>query len=63
MKNKPNYIKAIEKVIKPMYSYSLGGVEEIPILFKEPTIEELKAIKAACSIEITMREAEERNGE
>ena len=61
MKNKPSYIKAIEKLLK--YD-GLGGLYfDKNSYLREATTEELKSIKAACSIETTMRQAEERKGE
>ena len=55
MTNKPNYIKAIDKLL---------DADDYGCYFiRDASTEELKAIKAACSIEITMREAEERKGE
>ena len=61
MTSKPNYIKAIEKLLdsKPIYDED-GGVEGYEFFIREATTEELKAIKAACSIEIIVREAEEK---
>lgn len=57
--NKPSYIEAIEKLLK--YD-GLGGLYfDKNSYLREATTEELRSIKAACSIEIIMREAEERN--